>query len=125
MSVSTFFSSMVSDVEHIFTDDVLPVAQAFIQALVSSISANGGNLLIQAATEAATTALAAGGSASDILTTAITSARSTLEAGGVAVVEEALTGAVSAALAKLNTELTANVSTTASTVETPPAVPAS
>jgi hypothetical protein len=117
MSLSTFFSTMATDVEHIFSDDVLPIAQAFIQALVSSISNNGGNLLIQAATEAATSALATGGDASAILNNAVTSARATLTAGGVTVVEEALTGAVSAALAKLNTELTANVSTATASAE--------
>lgn len=104
MSISGFFSSMVEDVEHFFDDDVLPVAQAFIKSLVSSLVSNGGNLLITTAQAAVSEAVQTGGDAGTVLNNAVSSAKNTLATSGVSVVEEAVVGAVAAALAQVKSE---------------------
>lgn len=102
--MSGFFSSFLSDVEHFFTDDVLPVAEAGFKALASAIINNGGEVLVTTAQTAVAQTIQAGGS----LTDAINTAKTNLAAQGGVVVEEAVVGAVAAAFAQAKAELSAN-----------------
>lgn len=88
------------DVEGLFTDGE-KAAVAFAESLIGSIQSNGGTVLISAATGAVTAAEASGGTPAQKLAAAQAAVAKTLGDQGITVVQNAVNGAIEAAVAAL------------------------
>lgn len=94
----SLFKNIWSDIEGFFGTAEKDVV-TFVESLADSISANGGAVLINAATSAVAAAESAGGTAAEKLAAAVASVTSTLETQGIPVVVNAVNGAIEAAVA--------------------------
>jgi hypothetical protein len=97
---NAFFKSIENSVKSLFTE-AESEAMVFLDALAASIEANGGAVLRAAAVNAVAAAEAVGGSATVKLAAATTSIIATLTSQGIPVVENAVNGAIEAAVAAL------------------------
>ena len=88
------------DLEGLFTDAEKAVA-AFADSLLSSIEKNGGSVLISAATGAVAAAEAQGGTSAQKLAAAQSAVVKVLNSQGIQVVNNAVNGAIEAAVAAL------------------------
>jgi hypothetical protein len=79
--------------------DALSDAETFVKSLAQSIETNGGAVLVSAAEAAVAAAETAGGSPAVKFAAAFTSVVSTLKTQGLPVLENAINGAIEAALA--------------------------
>lgn len=96
----SFFQTVGQDILSLLTG-VGKAVLAFIEAAAGSIAANGGQVLIDAATGAVSAAEAAGGTAAQKLAAAQASVVSTLEGQGIPVVQNAVNVAIEAAVASM------------------------
>lgn len=96
---------MLSGAVRYLKEHVLPslelFADDFFHSLATSIEAGGGAVLKEAAVLAVTAAEAAGGSGSEKFAAAITAVKNELSSKGIPLIENAVQGAVLAAVAKL------------------------
>lgn len=99
----SLFKNIWSDIEGFFSDAEKDTV-TFIESLVDSIAANGGAVLISAATGAVAAAEATGGTAATKLAAAVASVTSTLTTQGIPVVQNAINGAIEAAVAQMKTQ---------------------
>lgn len=92
-------------------------AVLFAAALVDSIFASGGALLVSAATDAVNAAEAAGGSNTDKFAAAFNAVKTDLESKGIPLVINAVSGAIEAAVANLRASETAATPDTTDSTE--------
>ena len=88
------------DLEGLFTDAEKAVV-AFADSLLSSIEKNGGSVLMSAATGAVAAAEARGGTSAEKLAAAQAAVAKVLDSQGVPLVNNAVNGAIEAAVAAL------------------------
>ena len=96
--------SFIKDLQNKFHDFIHSseaIGADFIHALLTSITQNGGKILIDAATAAVKAAETAGGSGGDKFKAAFTAVVAILEAESLPVVQMAINGAIEAAVANL------------------------
>ena len=96
----SFFSSLKAAAESWFLKSSAETV-AFLKPMAAQIVASGGQLLINAAIEAVTTAETTGGTGAQKFAAAKTQVLSTLTSGGIAIAENAVNSAIEAAVAAL------------------------
>lgn len=96
----SFFSSLETAFSSWFSKTETEVT-TFLKPLAASLIANGGTLLLTAATGAVVAAETAGGTGVQKLAAAVASVKSTLTTGGLALADSTINGAIEAAVAAL------------------------
>lgn len=98
--LETDAKEVVTAVEGVFTE-VVTAAEIFLRDLASSIAANGGTVLINAAVAAVQAAETTGGSGSAKLSAAQASVLNVLSSQGLPLLTSAVNGAIEGAVASL------------------------
>lgn len=94
-----FIQNKLHDIIHVFEH----IGLDFFHSLIDSIAQNGGKVLQEAAIAAVAAAEASGGSGKDKFDAALAQVIATLTAQGLPVVQNAVRGAIEAAVADLRT----------------------
>lgn len=101
--MNEFFAKLWDHIEAFFTE-AEKIAVTFMSAMATSIAKSGGALLVSAAQAAVVAAEADGGSGEEKLASAKKAVIGTLESEGVAVVMNAVNGAIEAAVAEMKSK---------------------